>query len=283
MRREVLTAPRSAGAGDEVRGSGPYGFHVWVPSPVRLLDSVFRAFGIVPHKQSQPFHTPRRMASPIRSQQRSHEVHSVAAFVQQLAVSLVGQGYWFYVAGEIPAGKDAAAVDRKLADRYGVVASKWARARRKAAGLANVRYLRHRRFFVLIATRGEHRFFESEPGFRDIRRYPIKFAGYSIGCALGQDATYHPSVRIERSEFQALKKYFVRLALLRSVSELCELFAALPYEPYAPVRRQLIELLRGVNRQRRQAGAEAVPLGALRLRRRTVRVFGPPPSKTLRS
>jgi hypothetical protein len=249
---------------------------------VRFTKRLAAAFGIVPTNNPNLFKPAQPMESKVRRQQHSYEVHSVAAFVQQLAVSLVGQGYWFYVVGEIPADKDAAAVDRKLADRYGVAASKWARARRKAAGLANVRYLRHRRFFVLIATRGEHRFFESEPGFRDVRRYPIKFAGYSISCALGQDGIYHPSVRIERGEFQSLKKYLVRLALQRSVSELCELFAALPYEPYAPVRRQLIELLRGVNRQRRQAGAEAVPLSALRLRRRTVRVFGPPPA-TLQS
>jgi hypothetical protein len=37
---------------------------------------------------------------------------------------------------------------------YKLDQSKWARARRKAKGLANVAYLRHGRFFVLLATEG---------------------------------------------------------------------------------------------------------------------------------
>jgi len=64
------------------------------------------------------------------------EATSAEGFVQQLAVSYVGHGYWFYVTGVVPDGKDPLAVDRKLIDRYGVDASKWARARRKRAGLA---------------------------------------------------------------------------------------------------------------------------------------------------
>jgi hypothetical protein len=206
-------------------------------------------------------------------QQPAYEVPSLAAFVQQLAVSLVGQGYWFYVTGEIPSGKEPGSIDRKLVEKYGVAVSKWTRARRKATGRANVRYVRHRRFFVLVATAGEHDFFDLEPDFQDVRRRPIKYGGYSIGCALGADGVYHPSVRIEREEFRELKQYLSSLALKRSTSELAELFAALPYEPYAPVRRQLIELLRAVNRRRQNAGLSLVPLSALRLRRRSVRIY----------
>ena len=206
-------------------------------------------------------------------QQSTYEVPSLAAFVQQLSVSLVGQGYWFYVTGEIPPGKDPGTIDRKLVEKYGAAVSKWARARRKAAGRANVRYVRHRRFFVLVATPGEHEFFELEPGFQDVRRRPIKYGGYSIGCALGADGAYHPSVRIEREEFRQLKHYLSSLAVKRSTPELEELFGALPYEPYAPVRRQLIELLRAVNRRRQTAGLSPVPLSALRLRRRPVRIY----------
>src|SRR5512139_1638962 len=66
---------------------------------------------------------------------------SVEGFVQQLAVAYVQHGYWFYVAGWIPGRKDAEAVDRKLIDQYGIGISKWARARRKQQGLANLHYL----------------------------------------------------------------------------------------------------------------------------------------------
>src|SRR5207249_1788309 len=70
------------------------------------------------------------------------ETTSVGGFIQQLAVSCVCKGYFFYVAGSIPKGKDPQVIDQKLIDRYGIDISKWARARRKQAGLANLRYLR---------------------------------------------------------------------------------------------------------------------------------------------
>lgn len=50
--------------------------------------------------------------------------------------------------------------------------------------------------------------------------------------------------------------------------------ARIPFEPYAPVRRQLLNILRAVNRVRQAAGFESVPVSALRLRRRVVRPFG---------
>jgi len=72
--------------------------------------------------------------------------------IQQLAVCYVGRGYWFYVTGEVPEHKDPADVDGKLIERYQVDLSRWARLRRKKAGLASIQYLRHGRFFVLVAT-----------------------------------------------------------------------------------------------------------------------------------
>jgi len=103
------------------------------------------------------------------------------AFIQQLAVAYVARGYWFYVSGWIPFNKDAEAVDCKLIEKYGIDISKWERARRKKAGLANLHYLRHGRNFVLIATHGKHRFFEEEAAvIRDIRRVPFRLGGYSV-------------------------------------------------------------------------------------------------------
>src|SRR5262245_35682664 len=109
------------------------------------------------------------------------EVSSVAGFVQQLAVCYVGKGYWFYVAGRVPQRKAPEAVDAKLISRYGIDISKWTRARRKLAGSANLQYLRHGRYFVLLSTHGRHIFFDEEkPSIRDVRRVPIRFHGYSI-------------------------------------------------------------------------------------------------------
>lgn len=47
----------------------------------------------------------------------------------------------------------------------------------------------------------------------------------------------------------------------------------LHHEPYAPVRRQLLNLLRAVNRAWKQAGYEPVPVECLRLKRRIYRPF----------
>src|SRR4051812_10323302 len=137
------------------------------------------------------------------------EATTAEGFVQQLAVSYIGHGYWFYVTGVVPDGKDPLAVDRKLIDRYGVDVSKWARARRKRAGLANVHYLRHRRYFVLIATKGEHRFFAEETQYRDVRRDPICFDGYAISYKRDPAGKWHPSVRIHPETYGGIKAHML--------------------------------------------------------------------------
>jgi len=199
---------------------------------------------------------------------------SVAGFVQQLAVSYIAHGYLFYVAGRIPEGKDPARTDAKLIAQYGLDVSKWTRARQRKRGQASVQYLRHARFFVLLATRGEHPFFAAEgKRIRDFRRQPLYFHGYSIGCRKGRDGKWHASVRIERERFGELKRRFAALAVHHSVEELCQEFRRLAFEPYAPVRDQLRILLRAVNRRRAVAGLEPVPREALRWRRRAVQPF----------
>ena len=64
---------------------------------------------------------------------------SVAGFVQQLAVCYVAHGYWFYVKGWIPEGKEPAKTDAKIIAQYGLDVSKWTRARQKKAGQARVK------------------------------------------------------------------------------------------------------------------------------------------------
>jgi hypothetical protein len=199
------------------------------------------------------------------------EATSVEGFVQQLAVSYMGNGYWFYVVGEIPEGKDPRRVDEKLVTRYQIDLSKWARARRKRAGLANLQYLRHGRLFVLLATHGSHPFFEEEASsIRDARKTPIRFRGYSVSYRNG-----HPHVRIEQEEYKRLKAYFLELALHRSAERLGRELARLPFEPYAPVRVQLLAVLRSINRERKRAGFEAVPRSCFRFVRRVCRPFEP--------
>lgn len=200
---------------------------------------------------------------------------SVAGFVQQLAVNYVARGYYFYVTGTIPEGKDPAKTDAKIIGQYGIDISKWARARRRKGGLANLQYLRHDRFYVIIATHGEHPFFAAERNqIRNIRKQPLRFHGYAIGVGRSRlDRSIHVSVRIQRGVFRELLARFKHIAVQRTVEELCRELRALPFEPFAPVGDQFRILLRAVNRLRKTAGLELTPWNAIRHYRKPLRVF----------
>jgi hypothetical protein len=200
---------------------------------------------------------------------------SVAGFVQQLAVCYVARGYYFYVSGRVPDHKLPEDTDAKIIAQYGIDVSKWSRARRKKAGLANVQYLRYGRLFVIVATHGQNAFFEAEAKqLRDVRVYPMHFMGYAIGCRQGRrDGRLHVSVRIHRELYRELKATFEQRAVHRSLEGLARDFQAIPYEPYAPVRDQLRCILRAVNRKRKAAGLELVPNNVLCPRRIPVKPF----------
>jgi len=200
---------------------------------------------------------------------------SVAGFIQQLAVAYVAHGYWFYVTGRVPDHKDPATIDRKIIRQYGIDVSKWARSRRKKTGLARVQYLRYDRFFVILATHGEHPFFAAEGNqVRDVRRHPLHFMGYTIGCRQGRDGQkWHPSVRIAREVCRELKARYAAIAVHRPVEDLYRELSRLGFEPYAAVRDQLYGILRALNRRRHAAGLELVPASAIRWRRAPVKPF----------
>jgi hypothetical protein len=199
---------------------------------------------------------------------------SVEGFIQQLAVSYVARGYLYYVAGSIPETADPVIVDEKLITKYEISDSKWVRARRKKRGQANVQYLRFNRFFILLATPGFHRFWAEERQIRDIRRWPVRFAGYSVGFRLGKDMKWHVSVRIDPVEFRLIKRCFIRIAATTSFDELLSRICGLRFAPYAPVRDQLRTLLRTINRHRRAGGLEPLPWSILPQGRAVVLPFG---------
>lgn len=209
------------------------------------------------------------------------EASSLEGFVQQIACSYLRHGYWWYVTGRVPDQKDLRLIDSKLLTKYSIDVSESTRARRKQLGRANLQYLRFDRFFVLLATRGHHSFFEEErAGIRDIRRCPLRIAGYAISYRRGgrtrkgeRDHRFHAHVEIERSRFLELRAHFLDMAVHRSTQNLARSFYQIPYEPYAPIRRQMLRLLRGVNDARRRAGFGIIPLEVLPLRRRVVKPF----------
>jgi hypothetical protein len=104
---------------------------------------------------------------------------------------------------------------------------------------------------------------------KDCRRVPIKFSGYSLSFRGG-----HPHVRIELSDYLAFKAGMVDEASRLDRAGLEELFQSPRFVPYAPVRRQLWNVWREINRVRDAAGLERIGEDCLELRRRIVRPFG---------
>lgn len=211
------------------------------------------------------------------------ETTSVEGFVQLLACNYLPHGYWFYVTGRVPDDKEPRTVDAKLIDKYGIDRSRASRARQKQLGYANVHYLRHGRFFILVATHGKHLFFDEEAAsIQDARRIPIRFAGYAISYRRGgrtvsgtADCKWHSRVEIDREWYKVLQAWFLDSAIYRSSAKVAQDFYQVPFEPYAPVRRQLLRLLQSVNAARKQAGQSILPYEVLPLRRRVVRPFEP--------
>jgi hypothetical protein len=116
---------------------------------------------------------------------------------------------------------------------------------------------------VILATHGKHRFFADEAKrVQDVRRVPIKHGGYSVGYWQGFDEG-HVSVWIEANQFRELKDSLLKRALGTSVEDLVGEFRAFSFLPFAPVRQQILSLVRAVNRARKLAGLECVPLAAV--------------------
>ncbi|MCA9218421.1 MAG: hypothetical protein KDB27_35370, partial [Planctomycetales bacterium] len=206
---------------------------------------------------------------------------SPEGLVQQVAVSYLRHGYWWYVTGRIPDGKDAESVDRKLIAKYEIDQTDRQRAYRKKCGLANMQYIRYGNWFLLMVTEGHHPFKQQERNrIRDCRRHPIKFEGYSISYRRagatpkgGGQPKWHACVRIDPWTYRELKAFFLDRACHRSIENLARDFACVPYARFAPVRRQLLTIQRSVNSARARVGHEPIPHSVLNLRRKILQPF----------
>lgn len=216
-----------------------------------------------------------------------HETKSLAGLVQLLAANLLPHGYYFYVTGRVPEGKCPETLDAKLVAKYNCDLSRSERSRRKQVGQASLHYLRHETFWILLATHGQHRFFAEEgERVRDIRKVPLQFGGYSLTVRRGDylrklageskapvDGRWRSRVQISREQYQTMRAHFLALATHRSAETLAREFFHVPFEPYAPIRKQLLNLLRLVNESRQRAGYAKLTPECIRYRRRIVRPF----------
>ena len=210
---------------------------------------------------------------------------SPEGLAQQVAVSYLRHGYWFYVTGRIKPDKDPLTLDAKLIAKYGIDINEREKTDRKRRGLANMQYIRHGSWFLLLATEGHHAFKQQErTQIRDCRRHPIRFEGYSISYRRspitpkgGGEPKWHACVRIDGPTYKQLKSYFLDRAVHRNAKSLAQDFARVPYARYAPVRRQLLNILRAVNKARSKQGFDELPFSAVKLRRAIAKPFEPQP------
>lgn len=211
---------------------------------------------------------------------------SEAGVVQLIAASYLRHGYYWYVTGRIPTGKPAEKIDTKLIEKYQLAVNDRERTRRKKAGIANAQYVRFNDLFIILVTEGHHKIKqpESQGGegsqLKDCRRTPIRIGDYSISYRRGGNTPkgglppkWHAHVRIERRTYLELKAFYSEHAVHRSVEWLSWRLGTLPYARYAPIRRQLLNILRAVNTQRAKHAFAPVPHQALRLRRAPVKVY----------
>jgi hypothetical protein len=196
-------------------------------------------------------------------------------------------GYYFFVQGTVPVGKDPVALDAKFLAKYDIAKSEGARRWRKQQGLGNVQYVRFERYWILMATHGDHAIREGESDtLKDVRRSPVRIGDYSIYVKRGNyrrkaspkdpampDGRWRVRVLIAREPYRELCAYFLSIASHRQADALADELFSLPYVPYAPVRKQLLKLLRLVNAKRQAAGFAKIPPTCLRFKRDIVRTF----------
>ena len=216
---------------------------------------------------------------------------SRTGFVQQLVCSYVRHGYRFYVSGKVPEGKDPLQVDEKLLDRYDIRKTDRQRYRAKKAGKANLQYIRFDRDWLMLATPGSHDWKEEERGnIRDCSHgEPIHFQGYSISLKQGlyrpvrckkdrngkpeRDDKLRVRVQIARNAYRDLKAELVELARKRRAGWIAGRLFNIEYEPYAPIRQQLLSLLFHVNQVRKRQGMKRIGTNVIRFRRKIVKPF----------
>jgi len=216
-----------------------------------------------------------------------YEATSVAGFLSQLVRYIQG-GHYFYFACTLPPDADPQAVDRKLLALYDVVQPRWKRKTRSRGDRPSVHYLRHERFYVLLSTHGREEvggevrpgrlFVDHSKTIRDVRRTALKFRGYSVRYTYSEThKRWKVFVRLDREAYRAIRTSMTSAATrarYRQPAVLEHEFAKLALEPYGPVRKQLLAILKEVNRLRRRAGLSQINSRCIRrMRSRPVKVF----------
>jgi hypothetical protein len=196
-----------------------------------------------------------------------------------LIVNYMTHGFYFYSGVPGPGKGEWDKVDRNIVVKYGLTASPEEWSVRRLSGQAKTQYVRFGNFAVVLSTYGIGRFFESESDIRDFRRDPLRVGDYSVSLKYDNallakgEKKLRGSVRIHPEAYRRVKAHMVCSAKRWSQEECERHFQTLPFEPYAPVRRQLLNLWRRANRLRGEASLEKMAITCVRLKRRKVKVY----------
>jgi len=82
-------------------------------------------------------------------------------------------------------------------------------------------------------------------------------------------------VRLSLATYREIRGELLRLSIRIDAGALEHHFHHLPFEPYAPVCRQLYSIVRAVNRRRKTAGLDLVDWKCVRTRRQVVHALRP--------
>lgn len=265
--------------------------------------------------------------------------------LQQVALSYLRHGYWWYVTGIVPERKEPLEIDHKILSKYDIRKDWRFIAHNRARNIANLQYIRHDRFYLIMATKGFHEFKDRESKrMRDARHCPIliprfapslvkpsskqhrrqapTFDGYAVSYRRGgylkkspeekvayrealqhwkrqtlqgkrlprppkgtPDPKWHSCVELETNTHRRLRAYFLEIAKQRRSENLAYEFAHTGYLPYAPVKRQLVRVIKDVNQARSVAGcSEQIPYRVvLGLKRKQLAPFAKPVFESLES
>ena len=240
-----------------------------------------------------------------------HVAGSVDGMVAIL-VNLISKGYRYYFVGRIDDPVKRVVRDSRMLEYYDADLPKWTRERRRQRGDANFRYLRFEEWFIVLATEGRaERFWrEDRDRVRDVRNTPIRFKGYSISFRQGgfkklspderhwrsemwtkyrvarergedgiapppadRDMKWHVRVQLDFETYAGVKAYFLNIAVHREANFIAQEFFGLVFQPYRPVREQILAILRAVNKERVLAGYQRIPYSVVRYKRRIVRAY----------
>ncbi len=206
-------------------------------------------------------------------------VYTVAGLLQQV-VNLVNKGYRLFYQGSIREGKDPLKTDLHMLATYEVIRSKYTRCRLKKEGQGSAQYLRFGNEWIMLMTEGLGPWFDEQIQRKrpnDLTGYPaLHLHGHQIRHGWGDDRKKHTLVSISKPVLRDLEAYFLEMATKRSWTSLVNAFWDIPFEPYKPVRIQLLQLLHKVNFKRKCAGLPRVPASAIPKQRKIVRPFQEP-------